>query len=127
VFMVFYYYAVGLIAVFALGINILLLLAVMVTFGSTLTLPGIAGIALTVGMAVDANVLIYERVREELLTGKRIYAAIGAGYKKAFGTIIDSHLTTLFTSIILIALGTGPVQGFGVTLTIGICISLFTS
>jgi SecD/SecF fusion protein len=127
VFILFYYYFVGLIADFALLLNVLILLAVLATFQATLTLPGIAGIALTIGMAVDANVLIYERVREELLAGKRIAAAIVAGYSKAFSTIIDSNLTTLITSVILIFLGTGPVQGFGVTLTIGICVSMFTA
>lgn len=127
IFMVFYYFIAGLIANLALVLNVFVLLAVLVTFGATLTLPGIAGIVLAIGMAVDANVLIYERVREELLTGKRLAAAVVAGYRKAFSTIIDSNLTTLITSIILIFLGTGPVQGFGVTLTIGICVSLFTA
>jgi SecD/SecF fusion protein len=126
-FMAFYYFVVGLIANFALLLNILILLATLVTFNATLTLPGIAGIVLTMGMAVDANVLIYERIREELLAGKRISAAIMAGYQKAFSTIIDSNITTLITSVILIALGTGSVQGFGVTLTIGLCVSMFTA
>jgi SecD/SecF fusion protein len=126
-FMAFYYYLAGLIANFALLLNVLVLLAVLATFRATLTLPGIAGIVLTMGMAVDANVLIYERVREELLAGKRLSAAILAGYKKAFSTILDSNVTTLITSVILIILGTGPVQGFGVTLTIGLCVSMFTA
>ena len=126
-FIAFYYYFAGMIANFALLLNVVILLAVLVTFNATLTLPGIAGIALTIGMAVDANVLIYERVREELLAGKRIAAAVVAGYRKAFGTIIDSNLTTLITSVVLIAFGTGPVQGFGVTLTIGICASMLTA
>lgn len=127
VFMVFYYFLAGLIANLAMLLNVVALLAVMVTFGATLTLPGIAGVVLSIGMSVDANVLIYERIREELLSGKRIGPAVVAGYRKALGTIIDSNLTTLITSVILIFFGTGPVQGFGVTLTIGICISMFTA
>jgi SecD/SecF fusion protein len=99
----------------------------MCSFETTLTLPGIAGVVLTMGMAVDANVLIFERIREERAAGKSLRGSIAAGYSKAFGTIFDSNLTTLISSIILILLGTGPVKGFGVTLTIGIVVSMFTS
>jgi SecD/SecF fusion protein len=127
VFMLIYYMMSGLVANIALIFNSLLLLAVMCSVGTTLTLPGIAGIVLTVGMAVDANVLIYERIREELAKGKSLRGAIAAGYDRAFGTIFDSHVTTLISSIILIYLGTGAVKGFGVTLTIGVALSLFTA
>ncbi len=99
----------------------------MCSVGTTLTLPGIAGVVLTIGMAVDANVLIYERLREELAKGKSLRGAIAAGYARAFGTIFDSHVTTLISSVILIWKGTGEIKGFGVTLTIGIAASLFTS
>jgi SecD/SecF fusion protein len=108
-------------------LNIIILLGVMASIGTTLTLPGIAGIVLTIGMAVDANVLIFERIREELAAGKSIRGALNAGYDKAFGTIFDSNLTTLIASVILIFLGTGPVKGFGVTLTIGVSVSMFTA
>ncbi len=127
IFMLLYYRVSGLVANIALIFNSILLLAVMCSVGTTLTLPGIAGIVLTVGMAVDANVLIYERIREELGKGKSLRGAIAAGYDRAFGTIFDSHVTTLISSIILIYLGTGAVKGFGVTLTIGVALSLFTA
>lgn len=126
-FMLIYYMFAGLIADIALMINIIVLLGVMCSIGTTLTLPGIAGVVLTVGMAVDANVLIFERIREELSAGKSMRGALSAGYSKAFGTIFDSHITTLISSIILIFMGTGPVKGFGVTLTIGVALSLFTA
>ena len=127
VFMLLYYLLAGAVANVALMLNIVILLGVMSYFGTTLTLPGIAGIVLTIGMAVDANVLIYERIREELATGKSIRGALEAGYDKAFGTIFDSNLTTLISSGILIWKGVGPVRGFGVTLTIGILVSMFTA
>jgi SecD/SecF fusion protein len=127
VFMLCYYWIAGIAANIALVTNIIILLGVMCSVGTTLTLPGIAGIVLTVGMAVDANVLIYERLREELAKGKSLRGAIAAGYARAFGTIFDSHVTTLISSVILIFFGTGPIKGFGVTLTIGIAASLFTS
>ncbi len=127
IFMVFYYHRCGLIASIAMLLNLIILLGVMCSIGTTLTLPGIAGIVLTVGMAVDANVLIYERLREEMATGKSIRGAISAAYSRAFGTIFDSHSTTLISAIILIYYGTGPVKGFGVTLTVGVALSLFTS
>ncbi len=126
-FMLVYYMMSGLIANAALLLNIVILMGVMCSIGTTLTLPGIAGIVLTIGMAVDANVLIYERIREELVAGKSLRGALAAGYDKAFGTIFDSNLTTLISSVILIFLGTGPVKGFGVTLTIGVTVSMFTA
>jgi SecD/SecF fusion protein len=126
-FMLVYYLVAGLAANIALVTNIIILLGVMCSIGSTFTLPGIAGGVLTVGMAVDANVLIYERIREELAKGKSLRGAINAGYARAFGTIFDSHVTTLISSVILIFMGTGEIKGFGVTLTIGVAASLFTA
>ncbi len=126
-FMVVAYGLFGLFADISLALNIILIVASLSLLGSTLTLPGIAGIVLTIGMAVDANVLIYERIREELKSGKSILAAIDAGFKRAWGTIIDSHLTQLIAAIVLYFLGSGPVQGFAVTLALGILTSLFTS
>jgi SecD/SecF fusion protein len=127
VFMLVYYMIAGMVANVALFANIIILLGVMCSVGTTLTLPGIAGIVLTVGMAVDANVLIYERIREETAKGKSLRGAISAGYARAFGTIFDSHITTLISSVILIFMGTGPIKGFGVALTIGVAASLFTA
>ena len=127
VFMLCYYWIAGIAANVALFTNIIILLGVMCSVGTTFTLPGIAGAVLTVGMAVDANVLIYERIREELAKGKSLRGAIDAGYARAFGTIFDSHVTTLISSIILIFMGTGEIKGFGVTLTIGVAASLFTA
>src|SRR5262249_18379856 len=127
IFMIVYYHRCGLLATIAMLINLVILLGVMSSIGTTLTLPGIAGIVLTVGMAVDANVLIYERLREESAKGKSLRGAISAGYARAFGTIFDSHVTTLISSIILIFLGTGSIKGFGVSLTIGVAASLFTA
>jgi SecD/SecF fusion protein len=126
-FMAFYYHRCGLLADFAMLLNLVISLGIMCSIGTTLTLPGIAGIVLTVGMAVDANVLIYERLREEMALGKSMRGAIAAAYSRAFGTIFDSHTTTLISAIILIYMGTGPVKGFGVTLTIGVALSLFTA
>jgi SecD/SecF fusion protein len=126
-FMLAYYWIAGLTANIALITNIIILLGVMCSIGTTLTLPGIAGVVLTIGMAVDANVLIYERLREEIAKGKSLRGAIDAGYARAFGTIFDSHVTTLISSIILIFMGTGEIKGFGVTLTIGVAASLFTA
>jgi SecD/SecF fusion protein len=126
-FMLIYYRVAGLTANIALITNIIILLGVMCSVGTTLTLPGIAGVVLTIGMAVDANVLIYERLREELAKGKSLRGAIAAGYARAFGTIFDSHVTTLISSVILIFMGTGEIKGFGVTLTIGVAASLFTA
>ncbi len=126
-FMLVYYLVAGLTANIALITNIIILLGVMCSIGTTFTLPGIAGVVLTIGMAVDANVLIYERIREELAKGKSLRGAIAAGYARAFGTIFDSHVTTLISSVILIFMGTGEIKGFGVTLTIGVAASLFTA
>ncbi|HEX4119833.1 MAG TPA: protein translocase subunit SecD [Verrucomicrobiae bacterium] len=126
-FMAVYYHRCGIIADIAMILNLIILLGVMCSIGTTLTLPGIAGIVLTVGMAVDANVLIYERLREELAQSKSVRGALSAAYSRAFTVIFDSHTTTLISAIILIYLGTGPVKGFGVTLTIGVALSLFTS
>ena len=126
-FMLVYYLIAGLAANVALITNFIILLGVMCSIGATFTLPGIAGGVLTVGMAVDANVLIYERIREELAKGKSLRGAIDAGYARAFGTIFDSHVTTLISSVILIFMGTGEIKGFGVTLTIGVAASLFTA
>lgn len=127
VFMAVYYFLAGMVANFALILNLVILLGVMCAFGTTLTLPGIAGIVLTAGMAVDANVLIFERIREETAKGKSLRGALAAGYSRAFGTIFDSHVTTLISSIILIYMGTGTIKGFGVALTIGVAASLFTA
>ncbi len=127
VFMLVYYMLAGLVANIALLCNIIILLGVMCSFETAFTLPGIAGIVLTVGMAVDANVLIYERIREELAKGKSLKGAIAAGYDRAFSTIFDSHVTTLISSVILIFMGTASVKGFGVALTIGVAASLFTA
>ena len=126
-FMAIYYKLSGTIADFALLLNVLFLMAVLAVFHATLTLPGIAGIILTMGMSVDSNVLIFERIREELRTGKTIRASIDAGYKRALLTIIDSHITTLITAFALFLFGTGPIKGFAVTLSAGVIISLFTA
>ncbi len=126
-FMLFYYRMAGLIADLALLLNIILLMAILAQFQFTLTLPGVAGIILTIGMAVDANVLVFERIREELKTNKTVRAAIEAGYSRAFRTILDANLTTLFTTLVLYQFGTGPVRGFAVTLSIGILVSMFTA
>jgi preprotein translocase subunit SecD len=127
VFIVIYYRWSGVVACIALLLNLVLLLGTMALFDATLTLPGIAGIVLTVGMAVDANVLIFERTREELRTGKTPRAAIDAGYTKAFLTIFDSNVTTLIAAVFLFQFGSGPVKGFAVTLTIGLIASMFTA
>ncbi|MCK4271701.1 MMPL family transporter, partial [bacterium] len=103
------------------------IMAVLAGLGATLTLPGIAGIILTIGMAVDANVLIFERIREELRAGKTILSAIDSGYSRAFRTILDANITTLITAIVLYQFGTGPIKGFAVTLSIGILASMFTA
>ncbi|RJQ46321.1 MAG: protein translocase subunit SecD [Nitrospiraceae bacterium] len=127
VFMVVYYKFSGVIANFALVLNILYLLGVLAAFRATLTLPGIAGIILAIGMAVDSNVLMFERMREELRLGKTPRAAIDSGYDKAFWTIFDSHVTTLITAVVLFQFGTGPIKGFAVTLGWGVLINLFTA
>jgi len=126
-FMFWQYHLAGGIANAALILNALFLLAILAIFHATLTLPGIAGVVLTIGMAVDANVLIYERIREELRAGRSVRSAVDAGYKRAFSAIIDSHITTVLTAYVLYKLGTGPIRGFGLTLTIGVIVSLFTA
>ena len=126
-FISIYYLRAGLVAVFALTVNVILVLGALAAFDATLTLPGIAGIILTMGMAVDANVLIFERIREELNKGKSLSTAISQGYQHAFVTIIDANVTTLFTALILMKVGTGPVKGFAITLSIGIFTSVFTA
>ncbi len=126
-FMAIYYGVSGIIADFALALNVIFIFGVLAALDATLTLPGIAGITLTLGMAVDSNVLILERIREELRTGKTIRAAIDAGYNRALWTIIDSHVTSLITAAILFQFGTGPIRGFAVTMFWGITISLFTA
>jgi preprotein translocase subunit SecD len=127
VFMAFYYKTFGIIADCALVINLVLIVAVLSSLQATLTLPGIAGIVLTVGMAVDANVLIFERIREELRNGNSVQAAINSGYEKAFVTIADANVTTLIAAVVLFAFGTGPIKGFAITLSIGIVTSMFTA
>jgi len=126
-FMLVYYRRSGLNANVALILNIMILLGAMAYFGATLTLPGIAGVILTIGMAVDANVLVFERIREELRVGKTVRAAIDTGFARAFGTILDANLTTLIAALFLFNFGTGPVKGFAVTLSIGILASVFTA
>ncbi len=126
-FVTVYYLGAGMVANLALVLNVLLVMGVLALLGATLTLPGIAGLVLMVGMAVDANVLIFERIREEKAKGKPIPLAMKTGYERAFTTIIDSNLTTLITALILYAVGTGPIKGFGITLSIGLLINLFTA
>jgi len=126
VFMAVYYKKAGIIAISVLILNLLYLLAVVAAMRATLTLPGIAGIILMIGMGVDSNVLIFERIKEEFRIGKTVRNAIESGFKNAFWTIVDSHITTLITAAILFQFGTGPIKGFAVTLTIGIAINLFT-
>jgi preprotein translocase subunit SecD len=126
-FMIIYYKLSGVIADFALVLNIILLLGAMASLNATLTMPGIAGIILAIGMAVDSNVLMFERMRDELKTGKTPRAAVDSGYHKAFWTIFDSHVTTLITAAVLFQFGTGPIKGFAVTLSLGVAINLFTA
>jgi preprotein translocase subunit SecD len=126
-FMVLYYGFSGIIADLALCLNVLFVLAGLAFFGATLTLPGIAGIILTIGMAVDANVLIFERIREEQRLGKPPRAAIESGYSKAIVTILDANVTTFIVALVLFQFGTGPIRGFAVTLSIGIVASFVTA
>ncbi len=126
-FMCGYYFRAGMVAVLALAANVVLILGAMAAFGATLTMPGIAGIILTLGMAVDANVLVFERIREELSAGKTLASAVDTGYGKAFSAVLDGNLTTLISAVILMFLGSGPVKGFAVSLTIGIISSMFTA
>jgi preprotein translocase subunit SecD len=126
-FMIFWYRGFGLVANVALFMNLVLIVAVLSMFQATLTLPGIAGIVLTVGMAVDANVLIFQRIREELAVGNTPQASINSGYGKAYSTILDANVTTLIAALVLFIFGTGPVKGFATTLSIGIATSMFTA
>ncbi len=126
-FMMVYYRFAGVVADIALLANMILILAVLAAFHATLTLPGIAGLILTVGMAVDANVLIFERIREEIRAGKSFYTALETGYKRAFITILDANITTLIAAVVLLRFGTGPIRGFATTLSIGIVASFFTA
>ena len=126
-FIAIYYKFSGIIAVIALFLNIVLLAGALAYFGAALTLPGIAGIILTVGMAIDANVLVFERIREELRIGKTVRAAIDAGFSKAFRTIVDANITTFIAAVVLFQFGTGPIKGFAITLCIGIAASMFTA
>jgi preprotein translocase subunit SecD len=126
-FMVVYYKLSGVIADFALILNLVCLIGALSALNATLTLPGIAGIVLTIGMGVDSNVLIFERIREELRQGKPVRLAVDGGYDKALLTIVDSHVTTLITGVALFLFGTGPIKGFAVTLCLGIAINLFTA
>ncbi len=127
VFMLFYYRGSGVNAVVALLLNMLLTLAALIVFKSTLTLPGIAGLILGIGMAVDSNVLIFERIREELRTGKAVWESVELGFDRAFITIIDTHITTILSSVILYMYGSGPIRGFAVTLILGLLINLFSA
>jgi len=127
IFMAVYYRVFGLFANVALALNLVLIVAVLSLLQATLTLPGVAGIVLTVGMAVDANVLIFERIREEIQNGATPQASIHTGYERALSTIIDANVTTLIAAIVLFNFGTGPIKGFAVTLSIGIITSMFTA
>jgi preprotein translocase subunit SecD len=126
-FMLFYYRGSGVNAVIALLLNMILMLAGLIVFGATLTLPGIAGMILTIGMAVDSNVLIFERIREELRAGKTVPSAVDQGFDRAIVTIIDTHVTTVVSSLFLFVFGTGPLRGFAVTLILGLLINLFSA
>ena len=125
--MLAYYRMFGLVANLALMCNVVILVALLSLLQATLTMPGIAGIVLTVGMAVDANVLIFERIREELRVGNSPQASIHAGYEKAFSTIADANITTLIAAVVLFSFGSGPIKGFAVTLSLGILTSMFTA
>ena len=127
VFMVVYYKMSGVNAILALFFNLIILLAALAYFGATLTLPGIAGVILTIGMAVDSNVLVFERIREELRLGKAVVSAVDRGFSNAFRTIIDTHVTTIVSALFLFLFGTGPVKGFAVTLTVGLVANIFTA
>jgi len=125
--MLIYYKLSGVNAVLALLLNIVLIFGALAYFGATLTLPGIAGIVLTIGMAVDANVLVFERIREEIHRGRTVKSSIDAGFGKAMSTVLDANITTLIAALFLFQFGTGPIRGFAVTLSIGILASLFTA
>jgi preprotein translocase subunit SecD len=126
-FMLFYYRGAGVNAIVALIINLIILMAGLVAFSAVLTLPGIAGVILTIGMAVDSNVLIFERIREELRSGKTVPSAVDTGFKRAFVAILDTHVTTIVSALFLFLFGTGPIRGFAVTLAVGLLANLFSS
>jgi preprotein translocase subunit SecD len=125
-FMLIYYHRAGLIADLAVALNLFLQLAVLASFGASMTLPGIAGLALTVGMSVDNNILINERIREEIAAGKSMRAAVEVGYKRALSAIIDGHVTTIIAGLVLAQYGTGPLKGFAITLMVGVICNIFT-
>ena len=127
VFMIIYYKGAGILATMALILNLIMVIAVLAGLNATLTLPGIAGLILTIGMAVDANVIVFERIREELDLGKTVRAAIDSGYERAFITILDANVTTLIAAFVLAWIGSGPIKGFAVTLSTGIVCSMFTA
>ena len=127
IFMISYYKGSGILATLALLLNLVMVIAVLAGLNATLTLPGIAGLILTIGMAVDANVIIFERIREELALGKTVRAAIESGYERAFITILDANVTTLIAAFVLAWIGSGPIKGFAVTLSAGIVCSMFTA
>jgi preprotein translocase subunit SecD len=126
-FMIIYYRLAGTIAVFAMVLNMLFMVAILAAFEASLTLPGIAGLVLTIGMAVDANIIIYERIREELRLGKSVRTAVDAGFARAFWTVFDAHVTNFVAGVVLYSYGSGPIRGFAVTLLVGIVTNLFTS
>ena len=126
-FMLLYYRLSGLIANIAMILNMLYMLAILAGFEASLTLPGIAGLVLTIGMAVDANIIIYERIREELRLGKSVRTAVDAGFARAFWTVFDAHVTNFVAGVVLYSYGSGPIRGFAVTLLVGIITNLFTS
>ena len=127
VFMIIYYKGAGILATMALILNLIMVIAVLAGLNATLTLPGIAGLILTIGMAVDANVIVFERIREELDLGKTVRAAIDSGYERAFITILDANVTTLIAAFVLAWVGSGPIKGFAITLSTGIICSMFTA
>jgi protein-export membrane protein SecD len=127
IFMIIYYKGSGILATLALLLNLVMVIAVLAGLNATLTLPGIAGLILTIGMSVDANVIIFERIREELALGKTVRAAIDSGYERAFLTILDANVTTLIAAFVLAWIGSGPIKGFAVTLSAGIICSMFTA
>ena len=127
VYMVIFFRVFGLMAVFALGYYAILTLSILKIMGATLTLPGISGLILTVGMAVDANIIIFARIREEISNGESTISAVKEGFSKAFIAIIDSNVTTLFAAMVLFWLGTGTIKGFALTLSIGVLVSMFSS
>jgi preprotein translocase subunit SecD len=126
-FMLFYYRLSGLISIIAMLLNLLFMVAILAAFEAALTLPGIAGLVLTIGMAVDANIIIYERIREELRLGKSPRSAVDAGFDRAFWTVFDGHVTTFVAGVVLYSYGSGPIRGFAVTLLVGIISNLLTS